>query len=317
MVLMLLALVGATAVAGPAETRDSLYRMRDVLELRLEDGRLSREALRPAIVVGVEARYSESEGWLLTQAIEVLQSVVGPGNLRICEACMAPRTWVGDGVLNYQTGPIGLDEVVRLDDSLRGDTAPARAGIWIEEHPSGVSVRIVDLRTGGVLFAQNLDPALREAARTEHMFQLTEELERRARGEGLTHTFLDLGLYPQQHIGIDWSDQFGRRNQHLSGFSISILDPLVGIGGNYYFVTPLLHTLVGVKAIASLPTALVRSLGEDVTDGAILDPLVSIVGVVRVPFGRSNYGALATLSTNGRFCLGISLMNTSAVPVIP
>ena len=316
MVLTLLALVEATALAGPAETRDALLRMRDVLELRLEDGQLSREALRPAILVGAEARYAESEGWLLTQAIEVLQPVVGAGNLRVCEACMAPRTWVGDGQVNYQTGPIAIEDVVHLDDALRGDTPPARAGIWIEEHASGVSVRIVDLRTGGVLFAQNLDPALREVTRTDKMFRLTEELERRARGEGLTHTFFDLGLYPQQHIGIDWSDQFGSRNQHLSGFSITILDPLVGIGGNYYFVTPLFNTLVGVKAIASLPTALVRSLGPD-TDIDILDPLVTAVGVVRVPFGRSNYGVLATVSTNGRFALGISLMNTSALPVIP
>lgn len=314
---MLLAWFGATALAGPAETRDAIARMRDVLELRVEDGRLSREALRPAIVVGVEARYSESEGWLLAESVSALQGVVGDGNLRICEACMAPRTWVGDGAVTYQTGPIALEDVVRLDDALRGSAPPARAGIWIVEHPTGVSVRIVDLRTGAVLFAQNLDPSLREATRTQKVFQLTEELERRSRGEGLTHTFFDLGVYPQQHIGIDWSDQFGNRNQHLAGFSITLFDPLVGVGANYYFVTPLLHTLVGAKALASLPTALARSLGPDNSDIEILDPLVTLAGVVRVPFGRSNYGAIATLSTNGRFSFGISLMNTSAIPVIP
>jgi hypothetical protein len=102
-----------------------------------------------------------------------------------------------------------------------------------------------------------------------------------------------------------------------SGFSISLLDPVLGLGGNYYFVTPFFNTMVGAKALVSLPSALVRSLGQDVDVGGIIDPLLSGVAVVRVPFGRSNYGAVATVSTNGNITLGISLMNTSALPVIP
>ena len=34
--------------------------------------------------------------------------------------------------LTYQTGPIGLDEVVRLDEQSRGDAQPARSAIWID-----------------------------------------------------------------------------------------------------------------------------------------------------------------------------------------
>jgi len=41
------------------------------------------------------------------------------------------------------------------------------------------------------------------------------------------------------------------------------------------------------------------------------------VAVVRVPFGRSNYGALLSASTNGQVGLGISLLNISLLPVIP
>ena len=41
------------------------------------------------------------------------------------------------------------------------------------------------------------------------------------------------------------------------------------------------------------------------------------MGVLRVPFGRSNYGALATVSTNGAFGFGLSLMNIHFLPVLP
>ena len=72
--------------------------------------------------------------------------------------------------------------------------------------------------------------------------------------------------------------------------------------------------LVGGKLIASLPTALVNSIGD--TDN-VFDPLLTVVGIVRVPFGRSNYGAVLSASTNGQIGIGISLMNISLLPVLP
>ena len=65
----------------------------------------------------------------------------------------------------------------------------------------------------------------------------------------------------------------------------------------------------------SLPTAVVRNVSEDETE--VIDPLVTGVAVLRVPFGGSNYGAVLTASTNGQFGAGISLMNIRLLPVIP
>lgn len=314
MLLTLLSLLGAPALAGPQETRDSLQRLREMLELRIEDGTVPREAVRPAILVQAKARYEETEGWFATSTVEVLQRALGSGTLRVCEACMAPRAWIRDGTMAYQTGPIGLDEVVRLDEQMRGPSEPARAAIWVEEHASGVSVRMVDLKTGAVLFAKNLDPDLRENHRTQRTYTLTEELERRSRGDSLTQVFFDFGVYPQQHISIDWTDQFGTRNQHMAGFTLSAADPVLGIGGNYHFVTPVFDATVGGQVTVALPTALAQVLG-DAPD--LFDPLLNGAFVVRVPFGRSNYGLVGSVSTNGRFSLGVSLMNISALPFLP
>jgi hypothetical protein len=301
------------ASAGPDATREALDRLEEILELRIDEGQLSPNDVVPAILVRVEPRYEESQAWFATRSIEVLESAFGSGNLRLCEACMAPRAFFGEGHLVYQTGPVGLDEVVRLDDQARGEAQPAKAAIWLDEHRGGVAVRIVDLRTSRVLFAQNIDPTLVENANTQRMYTLSEELERRARGDSITQAFVDLALYPRQHISLDWTEQWGATNANLSGVTISLIDPVVGIGAAHYRRVELLDLLVGAKLIVSVPTALVRI----VDDGDVIDPLLTGVALTRVPFGRSNYGAVLSVSTNGVFGVGISLMNISLIPVLP
>ncbi len=307
-------LVAGTAHAGSDTTRYSLDRLEELLELRVEDGRLAPQDLTPAILVSAQPLYQDSQAWYATRVIELLEHALGDGSLRLCEACMAPRAFVEDGVMTYQTGPIGLDEVVRLDDLGRGDSQPARAAIWVDEHRGGVAVRIVDLRTARVLYAQNVDPSLVEHANTRRMYTLSQELERRARGDSITQAFVDLALYPGQHISIDWTEQWGVTNANLSGVTLSVIDPVVGIGASHYRCLDLVHVLVGGKLIVSLPTAIVRAIGDT---GDAIDPIVTGVAVVRVPFGRSNYGAVLTASTNGQIGLGISLMNISLLPVLP
>ena len=304
---------GGTARAGPATSRDALDRLEEILQLRLDDGRLSAEDVMPAILVSAEPRYEASQDWFAVRAIEVLQVAFGDG-LRLCEACMAPRAFVDDGRLTYQTGAVALDEVVRLDDQSRGGAPPARSAVWIDETAFGVAVRIVDLRTAKVLFAQNVDPFLVEDQKSRRNFTLAEELERRARGKSISQSFFDLALYPGQHISNDMTEQCGPTNKNLSGVTLSFIDPVVGVGATYYRCIDLVNVLVGGKVILSLPTAVGRSFDDEIEG---IDPLVSAVAVVRVPFGRSNYGVVATASTNGTIGLGLSLMNVRFLPVIP
>ena len=317
--LVLVALMGllvlpGRALAGPDATRDALDRLEEVLQLRVDDGRLSVEDVMPAILVSAEPIYTASEDWYTTRVIEALERAFGGGSLRLCEACMAPRAWVEEGTMTWQTGPVGLDEVVRLDQQSRGTSPAARSAIWVDEVRGGVTIRIVELGTGRVLLAQNIDPSLIETKNTRRVYTLSEELERRAKGDSVTQAFVDMALYPGQHISLDWTEQWGPTNRNLSGATISLFDPVVGIGACHYHSTKLANTLVGGKVILSIPTAIVASLADG---GEVIDPLVTVVGVVRVPFGRSNYGGVLTASTNGEVGLGISLMNISLLPVIP
>lgn len=303
-----------TAHAAPGTTRDSLDRLGEILQLRIDDGRLSPDDVVPAILVSTEPRYEESMDWYTTGVIGVLTKTFGEGSLRLCEACMAPRAYVEDGFMAYQTGPVGIDEIVRLDDQTRGASRAAKSAIWIDEHSGGVSARIVDLGTGRVLFAQNIDPTLVENGNTRRMYSLSAELERRQRGDSLTQAFVDFVVFPGQHLSLDWTDQWGKTNANMSGVTVSLFDPIVGIGACHYRRVNYLNILLGAKMIFSLPTGLARSLSDE--DFELIDPLITAVGVVRVPFGRSNYGAVVTASTNGEIGIGISLMNISLLPVI-
>ena len=315
LVVACLLMMTGRANAGAATSRDAMDRLEEVLELRLEDGRLSADDVMPAILVSAAPNYEASAAWFTTRAIEVLERSFGGDGLRLCEACMAPRTYVEEGALVYQTGPVSLAEVRRLDEQSRGTGAPARSAIWLDEHDGGVAIRIVDLRTARVLFAQNIDPNLIESGNTARMYTLSEELERRARGDSLTQTFVDIALFPGQHVSVDITDQWGADNRNLSGLTISLFDPVVGIGVAHHRCIDALHMLVGGKAIMSVPTAIVRAVGDQ--GGDVIDPLLTVTGIVRVPFGRSNYGAILSASTNGQIGIGVSLMNIAFLPVLP
>ncbi len=315
MVLLLGLLLGVgDAHADSSLTRDALDRLEELIELRVQDGRLDPQDVAPAILVSAEPRYRGSADWYTTRVISLLDNRFGDGNLRLCEACMAPRAWVTDGALTYQTGPIGLDEVARLDEQSRGDSPPARTAIWVDENAQGVSIRIVDIASARVVYARNVDPMMIEDSRTKRSHALAAELERRARGDSITQAFVDLGLYPGQHISIDWTEQWGPTNHNLSGITLSAYDPVVGLGASHYRALKFFDILVGGKLIVSLPTAVARAF-DDVGD--VIDPMITLVAVTRVPFGRSNYGAVLSVSTNGEVALGISLMNISLLPVLP
>lgn len=316
-------LVAGEARADRATTQDALDRLGEVLEMRIDDGTIRKAEIVPALIVSTKTRYEASEGWFPNQALDTLVQVIGAKDLRLCEACMAPRVFTGEGRLEHSSGAISLEEVMRLDATARGDAEPAKTAIWLDEQAEGVSIKIVELATARLVFAQNVDPMLRENANTEGLMLMSEELERRARGDSLTHAFVDLALLPSQHISFDWTDQWGEENKNFTGVVLSAFDPVVGVGVVYYRVFGVFHIAgipfapqVGGKVIVSLPTAIVESIAPD-DAGDLIDPILTGVLVARLPLGGSNYALVATASTNGRIAIGISLLNISFLPVIP
>jgi len=306
----------AAAFAQRESSRASLSRVEELLAMRFEDSGSTAKELSPAIVVSVRPAFEETKAWYPNAALSSLVRVFGSASLRSCEACMSPRTWVEEGRLEQNTTDLTTDEIVRLDERYRNDGPPARTAIWLDENAEGVSLRVIDLRNGRILVADNFDPMMLERANTHRATSLTRELDRRVRGDSLTHTFTDITFYPGQHWSFDWSEQWGDTNANLSGVSMSLFDPVLGVGGHYVRAVPSARNiLVGGKVLMSVPSAAVTSVTGENTE--VIDPLMTGVFLIRYPIARSNYGISLTASTNGRVGVGISLLNSSILPFLP
>ena len=68
--LLIVALSGPAAWAGPDDTRDALDRLGEILELRIEDGTLPKAKVSPAILVSATPRYEETAAWFGTGAVQ-------------------------------------------------------------------------------------------------------------------------------------------------------------------------------------------------------------------------------------------------------
>jgi len=215
-----------------------------------------------------------------------------------------------------------LQDIAQLDEQLRGRAAPAKSALWVEETPAGVSVRLVSIGNGQVLFAGNFDGIRAERQRTSANYNFSLDLGRRLRGESLSHVVVDMGLFPQQHFSLDVLEQFGPENKNLAGLTLSAWDPAVGIGVAYHRVIPTLWDLsIGGKVVMSVPTALItaveQSLGEGGGGTELIDPIVTGVFIVRWPIPHTNFAVFGSASTNFRFAAGISLLNVSLLPFLP
>jgi hypothetical protein len=306
-------------MAQRESTRGALTRLEEFLPRRLNDGVISLKELTPALVVSTQPAFEQTRAWYPSAALAALSRVFGVGGLRACEACMAQRLMVEDGRLEQFSTSLSVQDLVRLDEVTRGTTSRAVSAIWLDETLEGVALRIVDLRNGRILVAENVDQHLASQAASRDTVTIAQELERRSRGDALTHTFADFGLLPQQHISLDWLEQWGPDNCNLSGFSLSVIDPVAGLGVAYFRVIPIaLNLMVGAKFLLSVPNAIINAFNMGGPPNNLLgDQTFTGAFQLRLPLFKTNYAVFASISTNGRVAIGISLLNFTILPVLP
>lgn len=310
------ALNATPAFADKLATEGAFDRLEESLRPQVEEGALSPRGIGPSMFVGAQPAFEKTSAWFPGEALSFVVRMFGAQNIRVCEACMNPRVYIREGLMEHNS-VLSLQEIVRIDTEVRGAGAPARSAIWLDETVNGVSLRIVSLENGQVLYAANIDNDLQERKTTANNYNLTVDLGRRLRGESLSHVFIDIGMLPGQHISIDFAEQFGPYNHNLAGLTLSIIDPVVGIGLAYYRVIPFAFNLtLGVQVIMSVPTALVTAIDQD-SGGDLIDPLATGVAVLRFPIPHTSIALLGTASTNGAFSVGVTLMNFSILPVLP
>lgn len=304
-------------------TADAFLRFEEILRDQLEYKSTNSSEYLPAILVKASPAFEESRNSFVVRSVRSLQTALRDSGIRFCEGCGATYSKVRDqGMELVSPDSMTLTDIADFDNAMRGSSPPAQTGWWFSETTEGISVRGVSLATGKIVFAQNVSPSLVSQARSQRNYTAARDLLRRQRGESLTHTVFDLGVYPGQHFSVDWLEQWGQFNQRFFGVSLSAFDPVLGLGATYAEAFPALeNSLLGGKLLMSVPTALIRSLTRNLGGTSVdgFDPLLTLVGIARVPFPilNGNYALNIFFSTNGRLGIGISTLNSSLLPVVP
>ena len=209
------------------------------------------------------------------------------GEFRDCVACRFPRTYAEPGRLersepgqsspNFALSTITSAEMVlqpNPESGWRKPLAGSRLRSYSSHQVASFLPKILTLNEAN-------EPSLHNG------WNACANLSDANWGEGITHAFVDIGLYPGQHISGDWVEQWGPDNRQLSGLSVSLFDPVLGIGAAHYWVLPFGESLVGAKLLMSFPTATAEFAtsiaDEDEDPPELIDPLLNLVAVYRMP----------------------------------
>jgi hypothetical protein len=314
-----------TALAQRASTDGGLARAREAILEAQRDGGVPTDVV--VLLVSAKPAYVETRASFPAAAAAVLVDVFGSGRVRACEACMNPRVVEGTAGVRYDTGETTLADVLALDAATRGPAPAARLGAWLDETPTGVALRLVDLADGSVLLSRHLEPGLDTVIRSARQVTVTEDIRRRLRGDSLTHVHWNLGLYPGQHLSLELLDQFGPTRADLAGLSLTLLNPLLGVGGAYQRIFPEAWNLaVGGKVIVGIPGLVVEALNQqldsDINLATIIGGPVTLMATAQLPIFDTNYAVFAFAGVHVPSFLpsagiGISLLNVHVLPILP
>jgi hypothetical protein len=302
--LIVILLTGTEAYALDANTVDNIQSMEDKLHEHIEDGHLAIEEITPLTVVDVST--TNADAATLTNAILRSLGTAINGPILMCETCRATYRQ-GETESVYETGMVSTDEVKR---NYQNQKTKPKAAAWIRETRNSLSLRIVSLETSKVLFADTVTTGIDWSSRSIQSFSRSREAERAARGDVILHGQFDFSpIGSGAHLGYSLMQQWGDSNQYLSGLSINLSDPVLGLGLNTFKVFPELNnTLIGGKFLVSIPSALSSALSKN-SDSPLDQSPYTLVAMIKYPLFRgepAKYFINAYISTNANFGVGIS-----------
>jgi hypothetical protein len=293
------------------QTREDLDVLRDDLEYRLSKDNRIKGNMLPMLVAPPLHYWQESREGFAEAVRQMLQEIFNDSNAILdCQEC---DTWR----LNLETkqkihisnGELSLADLKRLAKD------PQRSGVktlaLIKETPQGVAMRIIEIEDGAILFS-----ALADATMTldniKPYHNLAQEKERRLREESLSYVFANLGVWPQGTFQLEYVEQWGRRNQHISGIALSIFNPNVALGGVYHYMFPANRRFHASGSIFLPLENVVTSVVEE--NDAVLSNFVGQL-MIQATFANS-YGIFLMGSSEGVVSLGINMYNPLFLPFI-
>jgi|GEM_PF-2540621 len=299
------------ALALFSETSSDLSVLEDALGLKFNTEKESSVDVTPMLIATPLHFWKESrEDFAASTKSMLLRVFENPGDLVDCPEC---DSWRLHGEqksrLHVMNGPLTGGEISSLSQDSRYRDAKTIA--FIKETPSGVAMTVVALSTGRILFSKVADNT-QNVTTAKPFLHLQAERERRMRGEALSYIFINLGFYPTSAFQIEWVEQWGSRNQHISGFALSLFNPIVSPGIVYHYMLPKYTRFnVNLGLYYPLTSALASAVGQD---QSIQDSFV-LSGGAQWTFS-SSIALAAQANTEGSFYLAFVFLNPLLFPFV-
>lgn len=300
-VVMVLVVSSQPAVAMLSQTYSDLNVLQDMLRSRLEDEIGLKKAAFPMLLATPLHHWRESRDDFAAGAMKAITDAVGKDQAIIsCSDCDAWRVNVErQNQLQIYNGELSLAELASLRKVPKYDKA--RSVATVKETPRGVEMKVISIDDGRILFyaladsSQNLDNVV-------PFNNYARERDRRLSGESLSYTFVNVGVYPSALFQLEFLEQWGARNQHVSGIGLSLFNPALALGLVYHYVFPAMPQFhVSGSFFYPLQNALADSVDSD------RDLANSFVGQAMVHYVFSNvYGLFASVNNDGGFSLGVT-----------
>jgi len=308
LVALLAVLIGWPALALLPQTERDLRLLEDRLRSEVERSAKLKAPFTPILVATPRAHWQESRSDFQPAVLDVVARVFSSdGDLIGCTECFESRVFVaGDNRMVVENGELSLSDLARLREN--PSFQAAKSVMIVRETPAGIALKIFALADGRIIYTGLLD-STKTLNDAERPMRLVRELERRERGDSLSYFHFDFGLYPQALVQLKWLEQWGSRNQHLSGFAISAFNPTGAIGGTYLYMLPVNRRMtVGGTVYYGL---------QGMFQAGDKDLASNIVAQASFNYAFSGaYGVFVAADTRGTLSAGFSFQNPVLLPFL-
>ncbi len=290
-----------------ADRQDKVAAFEEKLIDSLRSGQIS-QGLGRVLIVSLRSDQGQVE-ILKNQLADVMKRTL-EGPVTICDPCFTTEgTWLKQGEVSRNF----LDHS-RISDIIKSHSEWGEISVfaYFQEDERRLSWRLEEARSGDIISAGVVDQRGNWSLRTLGKSTQNEADERRAAGQPLMHTVLDVGAYPSAYISLDFLEQWGEYNNRFTGIALSLYNPTGGIGISHYQVIPQFgNTMVGAQFLLNIPQVLSSTQkdsnnNEDKNDSND-QYLLNIM--LRYPLTTSGiWNAFFFVSTSASVGAGISLI---------
>ncbi len=292
------------------ETAEDLQVLEDALLETFPEDSSKRKRIFPLLVATPLHHWKESRDDFGDSILSLLTRAFPGEKIIDCPDCDTYRLHVKKGNrTQINNGMLSLADFSYIKKMPQ--YREARAFISAKETPSGISVKIVSLDDGQILYAGVSDSS-KTLDSAQPWFGFQREYQRRQREESLAFARFDLGFVPQPLLQLHFMEHWGTFNQHITGVSLSAIGPTAALGVSYHYLIPKIKRLdPSISVYFPL-----QNLGNISNDQDTVGSLVA-AGTATYVIGDS-YGIFLSVWAGGEAgaSLGITLYNPLLLPFL-